>query len=334
VRRNPARIGKKNLTSSARSPWERLQNLRHAFVDSAESLGLDYWSDEEILRLYDESLGRRIAWKWSAVLEELGSRKLLAPLMENVSAILDWGCGTGVASEVFLSQPYPSLRRLELFDRSGRAAEFAKKKIESIGISAEIAVLSKKDFVGRDAGVLISHVLNEISPAIQQNLLHQIAPARFVLWVEPGAFAQSRRLSEIRDILVRQGFHAWAPCFHSQKCPILKEGHEKDWCHFFAEAPGEVHHSSFWSDFSQTLGVDLRSNPYSFLLMAKDLPPPSDNAGRILQRPRVLKAHSELAVCQPNGALEKIRVEKRTDPELFKQMKKDSPRFYALRQPE
>ena len=326
------RTESKNSKPGANAPssrWLRLKTLRSAFIDSRESLTKDYWQDQALLELYDESLGRRIAWKWQAVMDELKLRDLLTPLLENVDTLVDWGCGTGVASEMFLGNAMEThqkrCKNLVLLDRSALATGFAHKKLSALGLSENCLESQKFNSEGPRTGLLISHVINEMPAPEVSKIIKAAQMSRFVLWVEPGAREQSRKLSEVRDALYSHGFHAWAPCLHQKKCPVLADGHENDWCHSFAESPQEIHHSSFWSEFSQMMGIDLRSNPYSFVLLSKDLPPPSPLKARVLQRPRILKAHAEVEVCRVDGTLAVEKVEKRSQPDLYKTLKKELP---------
>ena len=73
--------------------WERLRRLRAVFLDGAADAA-DYWSDTALLDDYDRTFGARIRWKWEFVLDELAQLGWRAP----AGLVLDWGCGTGVAS--------------------------------------------------------------------------------------------------------------------------------------------------------------------------------------------------------------------------------------------
>jgi hypothetical protein len=81
--------------------------------------------------------------------------------------------------------------------------------------------------------------------------------------------------------------------------------------------------------FGQKAGVDLRALPYSVLVLEKKglrpsyTPLPTD-ASRVLGRPRVHKAHTDLLSCDNTG-LNDLKLFKRTNPALTKQLDKNPP---------
>ncbi len=311
--------------TSTRKTWTELKELRQKFLETSEALESDYWFSDELLQLYDESFARRIAWKWDAVLEEIDQRSLFQPLLQGVEELLDWGCGSGVAAEVFLkTQSAP--QKLRLFDRSPRAMDFAKRKLNTLFPQVDIRIDKHAGTaITEKTGVLLSHVINEVSAPKLRGQLEMMKNAAFILWVEPGAPLQSRRLSELRDSLFSSGFHAWAPCLHAKKCPVLESAN--DWCHFFASPPNEVHHSPFWREFSIEMGVDLRSSPFSFLLLSRRPPPEPQFSGRILERARLLKGSAEATVCTRVGKLEKWDFDKRKNKAAYKMLDKKNSRW-------
>lgn len=77
--------------------WAILREMRKNFLQLEPNSTKDYWQSEEALLAYDETFARRIRWKWDAVLDELVNRLKVLPQ----GRILDYGCGTAVASEAF-----------------------------------------------------------------------------------------------------------------------------------------------------------------------------------------------------------------------------------------
>ena len=53
--------------------WAALDRLRDTFL-AVQSTGADYWMSRSDLENYDFTFAQRIAWKWDAVLRELGLR--------------------------------------------------------------------------------------------------------------------------------------------------------------------------------------------------------------------------------------------------------------------
>lgn len=297
------------------SDWERLRELRDDFLvagsqSGAESLP-DYWRCRRDLELYDCTFGARIGWKWRAVLDELRARRLEPP----AGHVVEWGCGTGIASRAYLRAfGADRVQRLALLDRSPAAEAFARERVRD----EHPDVVFEADRPTCDV-LLLSHVLSELDDAEQAELLSLIRTSRWVVWVEPGSQAVSRRLSALRDVL-RDEFAPLAPCTHAAACGVLAEGQESNWCHHFARAPAEVHQSRHWSQVARQLGIDLRSLPYSFLVLERRAPgasPSSSRAARILGRPRMEKARARIDACDKDGVHDWMLLQ-REDKGLFK----------------
>src|SRR5262249_47434333 len=138
--------------------WAGLKALRETFLSEKPSASGDYWESPEQLEAYDSTFGARIGWKWDAVLRELKGRGWHP---EEAVSVVDWGCGTGIASRRFLDAfgEYP----VHLFDRSRLAVKFAADKIPG-AIALSASPLS--DFI-----LLVSHVLNELPIHAEKALL-------------------------------------------------------------------------------------------------------------------------------------------------------------------
>ncbi len=302
--------------------WELLSSLRETFL-SEKSSGRceDYWATPEHLEAYDATFAQRIGWKWDAVLRELRGREW-APAEK--PALVDWGCGTGIAARRTLDAFGPdSFSSLWLFDRSSLAEDFAAAKAEGLITVERLRKSAPKDFV-----LLLSHVLNELSDVDATTLLTLAARAQSIIWVEPGTPALSRKLITIREEL-KGGFKVIAPCPHQLRCGILAPENSRHWCHHFAEPAQEAFTSSEWARFGKELGIDLRSLPVSFLVLDRREPKPAPS-GRVIGRARKYKGYSTYLECSPAGVAEK-KATKGKDPELFKLLKDD--RFTHLLPP-
>lgn len=264
--------------------WEILDRLRAQFLSGATG---DYWRSHADLEHYDFTYGQRIAWKWQAVLAELRRLNWAPP----ADTVLDWGCGSGVAGR--LVRDFFSLKMLRVFDRSELAMDYT----------------DAERWRGEPPGILVlSHVLNELRelPAV-------IEQAEAILWVEPGTFADSRALIAAREKL-RDRFHIVAPCPHRNACGVTGN----DWCHFFAAPPTGVMADPNWVRFAQRAGIDLRSLPYSYLVMTRNPVPPVK--ARIIGRPRFYKGYAKILTCRPKGVQE-LQLQKRDAPELFNELR-------------
>jgi hypothetical protein len=279
--------------------WPAIDRLRETFLTGSAG---DYWRHRSDLDNYDFTYAQRIAWKWNAVLAELRRQNWIPPS----DSALDWGCGSGIAGR--LVRDFFSLKTLRVFDRSELATDYA----------AEAGHAER--WHNEPPGVLVlSHVLNEAReiPAI-------IERADAVLWVEPGTHADSRALNAIREQL-REEFHVVAPCTHQAACGMLAPENARHWCHFFADPPKGIMADSNWVRFAQRAGIDLRSLPYSYLVLCRASGPlvtaRTTAAGpaalqeqtRVIGEPRRYKGYAKVLGCDATGVRE-VMVQKRDGP--------------------
>lgn len=294
--------------------WNSLDELRATYLEGTAGK-VDYWTGETLLSGYDATFARRIAWKWHFVFGELARRGWTPP----GGAILDWGCGTGVAAREFLKE-YEGAGQsgVWLHDRSPKAVRFATAaaRSEFPSVNVNPGIPANDGFV-----LLLSHVLTELTDAALPELLKLVDRASAVIWVEPGTSAASKRLVQARESL-REQFQIVAPCVHRETCGLLAARHEEDWCHFFASAPNEVYTDGDWVRFGREMGIDLRSLPLSFLVLDRRVPGPlPEGTVRLIGRRRLYKGHALLDACDASGVHER-RFTKRTDPALFRSMNK------------
>lgn len=293
--------------------WAALQRLRRTFLESTAGT-TDYWQSDTDLASYDATFAQRIGWKWDYVLAELQRRGWSPPKGE----LLDWGCGSGVASRAFLDHfGIATVTSLNLWDRSSLATFFAAKRARE-----KYPQLSTKiGLIETPSVLLISHVLTELTPEQVQALADFAATAQTVIWVEPGTYDASLTLIAVRERL-RTRMNVIAPCTHQKRCGILAPENERHWCHHFAAPPAGVFTDGNWSKFANLMGIDLRDLPLSFLVLDQRPAPalPAD-ATRVLGHPRVYKAHALLLSCDESGVCER-KLTKRALPGEFKQLKK------------
>ncbi|HTQ30617.1 MAG TPA: hypothetical protein VMI53_05350, partial [Opitutaceae bacterium] len=108
--------------------WTALDRLRGGFLGGGAASG-PYWRSRRDLSAYDATYGERIGWKWDAVLRELRLRGWAPPAD---TAVLDWGCGSGVAGRRVVSWlGSDRVGALRVWDQSGLAADFAAAAAEA-----------------------------------------------------------------------------------------------------------------------------------------------------------------------------------------------------------
>jgi hypothetical protein len=300
--------------------WEALERMRQAFL-AGSAVG-PYWQGDKDLASYDATFGERIGWKWDAVIKELGLRGWSPP----AGPLADWGCGSGIAGRRVLAAFGPErFGRLQLWDHAPAATSYAAGRARQA--FPELAVeIASPDALFREAPgtLLLSHVVTELTPADRQPLLDLARRAAAIIWVEPGSYDASRRLGEWREAL-RNEFRPVAPCPHQGFCGALAPGNERHWCHFFASPSVEAFTDPNWARFGQRMGIDLRSLPYSFVVMERRPDAPSLASGgdlaRLLAEPRLYKGFARVLTCTESG-VDDLEAQKRADARLWRRLRK------------
>ncbi len=281
--------------------WSILDRLREGFISGAAANG-PYWQSSADLAHYDFTYAERIGWKWDAVLDELAARAWSpAP-----GLIVDWGCGSGIASRRVLAR-WPALvttSQLRLADHSTAAVDFATDRARRTFPGLEVAPFNAAA-AEPVATLVVSHVLNELNPTQSAELFALMARAQTVIWVEPGTSDVAARLIRAREEL-RHTFRVILPCPHQGPCGLLDPANERDWCHHYAKAPKGIYADADWVRFGQRAGVDLRSLPYACLVLENqahdrrhaEMP---EGAARILARPQFFKPYARLLSCEAPG---------------------------------
>lgn len=298
--------------------WSRLDRLRARFLAGGVA-DAPYWQSAADLAAYDFTYGERIGWKWDSLLGELRRRAWPAPATPPWR-VLDWGCGSGVAGRrvvEYLGTEH--VAALELWDHSRVAMDFARAQAERAFPGLRISIAdpdSTPDLV------VVSHVVNELSPDDVERLeaLFQRAPR--VLWLEPGTHAVSRTVQAWRERLVAGGATVIAPCTHHAACGLLAPDRERDWCHQFAVPPTGVHADRNWVRFAQRAGVDLRSLPYACLVLDRTATPVDvPGLARIIGRAEIFKPYARVLSCESTGAAV-LTLPRRTLGPLVKQLER------------
>lgn len=309
--------------------WSALDRLRGGFLSGTAATG-PYWRTPGDLANYDFTYGERIGWKWDHVLRELRLRSW----RPRSRTVFDWGCGSGIAARRVISFfGARNFDALTVWDHSPLATDFAAGAAQTEFPALRVAqatpgLLAANEPIGL---LLVSHVLNELSPEALAGLRALVTRAEAVLWVEAGTHEVSRALGRIRDEL-KSDFRVVAPCTHELGCPIFAPGNERHWCHFFAPPPSEIFANSQWVKFGQRAGIDLRSLPYAFVALDRSrLDPVQDDLSRVIGRPEHFKPYARLLNCDATGLTE-LELPKRADPGLFKQLERTkAPLVYRWR---
>jgi ribosomal protein RSM22 (predicted rRNA methylase) len=293
-----------------------LAKLRARFLDGRNSGG-GYWRTEAELALYDATFAERIGWKWDAVLDELSLRGW----KPQARHVCDFGCGSGIAGRRVLTA-WDDFDSLNVADVSPLAVRFAETKARSAfpAITVTATPAAALDSLPPGTLLLVSHVINELSPASRNQILSLARQAQEVIWVEAGTHADSRALISVREEL-RGDFAVIAPCTHAAPCGMLAPENAPHWCHHFGRVPSAVFQDAGWAQFGRELGIDLRALPYSFLVLSRTPSPETPGATRIIGHPREAKGRMEILACDSTGVAEAM-LQKRDAPELYKALQK------------
>lgn len=296
--------------------WSALEHVRQKFLDGSSSEA-SYWDSEALLENYDATFARRISWKWEYVLRQLDFFNLDFP---TPLTVLDWGCGSGVASEIFTSHFSEYISEIDIFDRSEIAMEYTCSKLQS---QFPDIVVRQGITQTQYSVVLISHVLTELSREQVRELCSIIQSATYIIWIEPGSREAAERLVFARELL-RNNFSIVLPCPHQSVCQLSKTSSSMHWCHFHAESPEEAFTSRDWARFADSTGIDIRSLPVSFLILSKETISlktslPRD---RILGHAKTDLQNAYFLACLHTGETKRFKVPKKKFPEAFKQLKK------------
>jgi len=304
--------------------WSILDRLRQGFLTGTAAEG-PYWQSREDLAHYDFTYAERIGWKWDHVLRELAQRGWSPP----AGTLLDWGCGSGVAHRR-MQQSWPAaITGLQVFDHSLLAQDYALSRSQQV--SPDLPAASW-DRTAEITTVVISHVLNELDEDSAEDLMATIATAQVVIWIEPGTSDVAAQLVAWRERL-RDEFAIVYPCPHQGICGMLQPENARHWCHHFAAPPGELGSDPNWVKFGQRAGIDLRSLPYSALVLDRRPPVASTRtaglqSGRIFGRPKLAKPFARFLGCDADS-VQFLELPKRIAPSLVKKLDRPkSPRLF------
>jgi SAM-dependent methyltransferase len=294
---------------------ETLRRLRETFLGGEGRR--NYWQSEEDLFAYEQTFAQRIGWKWTYVLGELERLGWTPPAGD----VLDFGCGSGIASRVFLRRfGAAATGKLVLSDRSTLAMQFASRlaseEFPGLNISCTVEPPSAP------AVLLISHVLTELSPQSLERLVELASAAAATVWVEPGSHEASRALIAVRERL-REKRRLAAPCTHQNPCGLLVPECQRHWCHFFADTPAEISGDGNWARFARAAGIDLRALPVSYLVLdSRPAPVLPAGATRVLGRARLYKGYAMLLGCDETGVHDR-RMPQKFHPEAYKLLRRE-----------
>ena len=117
--------------------------------------------------------------------------------------------------------------------------------------------------------LLMSYVFTELSHPPQWWF-----EAEGLAIIEPSISQDARRLMELRQSLIDQGYSVWAPCTHQEACPMLLHS-KKDWCHDRIHFQGPP----YWELLERLLPMKNKTLTFSYVLARKTKRAPRELAG-------------------------------------------------------
>jgi hypothetical protein len=188
---------------------------------------------------------------------------------EGLTTLIDYGSGAASALHAFQESNH-AFDRAYALDVSSTALEFGAKLGGSDPATPILASgngrgrpTQLRDRDPRSTLVLASYAYAELEDAPPWWL-----DTEALAIIEPSTQAGGRRLMELRQKLIEQGFQIWAPCTHQGPCPLLTHS-AKDWCH------DRIHWSppTWMAETERFLPMKNRTLTFSYLLARKSPAP-------------------------------------------------------------
>ncbi|MBV2168404.1 MAG: small ribosomal subunit Rsm22 family protein [Bdellovibrio sp.] len=184
--------------------------------------------------------------------------------------VIDFGAGLATASLV-LSEVHPFKFRL-----IERAAE-PQKIIETFFTQFKAEEWQRTFSAPKLKNPLKTLAVFSYSLTELSTLPEWALQCEALMLVEPSTQQDGRKLLELRQKLLAQGYHVWAPCTHEGPCPLLTQS-KHDWCH------DRVHFQApaWFEKLEEQLPMKNRTLTMSYLLMRKTAPPKMTNLARVV----------------------------------------------------
>ncbi len=264
-----------NQERNATIPMELENKISRQLQKLGTNLGEIARISESILRLSDFYIAKPFeATPWKETWAQIGYLAYFLPLnflraqsvvqegerlgfFKGLQSLVDFGAGLGsgsLALEKFENQIF--------IERSKTAQDFHRQFFTSTQaktwLSEAPAEISDKTLS------IFSYSLTEL-----KGLPTWAFESEALMIIEPATRDDGRKLLELRDQLLKKGFHLWAPCTHQGACPLLTQS-KTDWCH------DRIHFQQpdWFKKIEARLPIKNPTLTMSYLLARKTAPPP------------------------------------------------------------
>ena len=205
---------------------------------------------------------------------------------------------------------------LEYRERTGLSALFRSIRSGSEGFDRLVQ--------GSFELIILSNVLNELyhqdekRTAKRVDMLKDLMAGHLTddgscIVIEPALRETSREMLEVRDGLLEQGIHIYAPCLFRGNCPALVN--PKDWCH--EDIPWDP--PALVAELDALTGLRKDSLKFAYLVLRKEnaslVSGLRKHAYRVVSEPLVTKGKREYFLCGEKGRKLVTRQDKDHTPE-------------------
>ncbi|MFZ3230790.1 MAG: small ribosomal subunit Rsm22 family protein [Pseudobdellovibrio sp.] len=198
--------------------------------------------------------------------ENVIQRGMQVEFFKGFETTLDWGSGPGTASLAFAHEPTlkAQLKNQILIERSSSALKTFNDFNEQFIHPHFSTELSFDNLSCNKTKTLLtfSYSLTEMNA-----LPKGWNDFEGLMILEPATHQDGRKLLELRQKLIAEGYSIWAPCLHQNDCPLLTLS-KNDWCHdrFHVNAP------AWFLKLEDLLPMKNRTVTTSYLLARKTKP--------------------------------------------------------------
>lgn len=240
----------------------------------------------------------------------------LSPHADSLHSMLDLGCGPGSALWAF-SHKLP-LKEVKCLDQSKPLLQLADQLYQRHENPIPVQWIHQniQEFIKRNPEdqnfdlTCISYVLNEVPENVQIELINAAwsTTHQFLVLVEPGTPKGFENIRKARDLLIQKGAHIFAPCTHSQPCPM----NPNDWCHFSSR----LQRSKTHKNIKGTLAYE--DEKYSYLIASRQVH--ESGKTRVVKKPNQSSGLIEFETCNSQGLSHQKFSKRQAD--LYKKAKK------------
>ena len=213
--------------------------------------------------------------------------------------MLDLGSGPGTALWAAAAQ-WPDLRETTAWEREPAFIDLGRELARaSTSPAVRGARWTRYDLEQFGAAerqrydlVVLGHVLNELTPEVQQAVVSAAwgMTSGLLMIVEPGTTAAFGVVRAARDQLLGAGARTLAPCAHDHPCPLAK-----GWCHF----PQRIVRPDFQRR-ARGAPSPWEDSKFAYAAMAR-FAPTEPIWGRVIGEPFSNKAYAEVEISARSG---------------------------------